>query len=1185
MKHFTSVFKASHPAKRAVSLADTRRSAAEEKSCDGVRLGAFLALCLLCLWAVPALAQCPPGGTCWAGGPLSSWSTSGNWTNGVPTGTLNTFIDNNNANAQGASIVIMDAANGQTANLTIDSDDVLDITNGNSLTVNGGTLSNAGLLGLSSFGGATRLVFGTTATLTGGGTVSLSNNANNTITSANALTNVNNTIEGAGTVLLSLLNQGTVNANQSTPLNINFGEGGSNSGTLEATSGGRLVLSVGFPGNILNNAGGTIFAGNGSEVQLTSSIVIQGGKFNSAGTGLIDIPGGQTVTLDGVTQGPLTNVGNLALRNGGTVNFSGIFNQAGNVFLSSTGATTSLTLTGDTTVTGGGTISLSNNANNQISGFGVNLTNVNDVIEGSGLVTANINNHGTFDANQSTPLLVFVGNGVNTGTMEATNGGTLVLNGGESTLNNKGGTIFACDVSAVQLTNGMTIQGGTLKTTPFGAVSTVVADTATLDGLTQGALTNAGNFSVANFSTLSLQGTIHNTGTLTLVNGSTVNVSGTLDNSGNVFLSSTGNATGLNLTGDTILTGGGTVVMSNAGNNNRIGPFGLGPASLLNVDNLIEGAGSIFVEAGQIINLGTIDANQLTPLIVSFGGSTNSSINSGTVEATLGGTLQLNGGEALPLNNKGGTIFAGDQSEVQLINAAVIQGGTLKTAGQGFIDTVNGDTATLDGVTQGALTNAGNLFVTSGSTLTLQGTIHNSGALIVENDSIANVSGTLDNSGKVLLSAAGAAASLTLTGNTTLSGGGTVSLSNSTNNLITDFGNGFSLISNNLIEGAGLISVNAFGNEGTVRANQSNPLNVVGGSSITNTGTFEVDSGALMHVFGSGTFNNFLGGVLAGGSYEVDAFNNVTHTQGTGTLQIDQLGTTGGEITSLQASLFLGSTSVTLNGTNAAIVDANGNNALALSSIGPSTSLTLKNGASLFTPGDVTNAGSVTLMSSDPSANSLLQTAGNYTQTAGQTIIGARGDLRTSVFTQTGGLTEVDQTLEATHGMFLRGGDLTGTSLIIANVDNTGGRLQPIDPIVPSTLTIAGNYTQGAGGSLFIDLAGASPGQFSVLDVLADATLDGTVDFVAINGFTPEVGDAFTFLLFSSEVGDFSNVVFTGWSCPAGATCEEVFGSNSLTLEIISETPSVPEPSSLALSVTGFLSLAGLAWRRNRRPR
>jgi hypothetical protein len=48
------------------------------------------------------------------------------------------------------------------------------------------------------------------------------------------------------------------------------------------------------------------------------------------------------------------------------------------------------------------------------------------------------------------------------------------------------------------------------------------------------------------------------------------------------------------------------------------------------------------------------------------------------------------------------------------------------------------------------------------------------------------------------------------------------------------------------------------------------------------------------------------------------------------------------------------------------------------------------------------------------------------------------------------------------------------------------------------------------------------PGDFSVLNVLGNANLNGFLEPVLLNGFVPSIGDSFTFLNYASLTGGFS---------------------------------------------------------------
>ena len=113
-----------------------------------------------------------------------------------------------------------------------------------------GTIDNTGTIALNWTGDQTELqIVGDGVTLQGGGQITLSDGAGERIvgtTAASTLTNVDNTISGAGQIgtgdgNLTLVNEahGTIEANIAGGILIDTGNDITNNGILEATNGGR----------------------------------------------------------------------------------------------------------------------------------------------------------------------------------------------------------------------------------------------------------------------------------------------------------------------------------------------------------------------------------------------------------------------------------------------------------------------------------------------------------------------------------------------------------------------------------------------------------------------------------------------------------------------------------------------------------------------------------------------------------------------------------------------------------------------------------------------------------------------------------------------------------------------------------------------------------------------------------
>ena len=157
--------------------------------------------------------------------------------------------------------------------------------------------------------------------------------------------------------------------------------------------------------------------------------------------------------------------------------------------------------------------------------------------------------------------------------------------------------------------------------------------------------------------------------------------------------------------------------------------------------------------------------------------------------------------------------------------------------------------------------------------------------------------------------------------------------------------------------------------------------------------------------------------------------------------------------------------------------------------------------------------------------NDLDLAGGTLSVASGQTFAFA------NTYAQSAGVTEIASggTLQASPT--LTGGVLRGGGQLSGNLTNTSGTVRPGSS--PGTLTVTGNYAQGAAGTLVVDVAGTARGtQYDHLSVGGAAALDGTLAVVQAGGFTPQPTDAFAFLTSASRTGTFATLV--GAHLPGG---------------------------------------------------
>jgi hypothetical protein len=154
-----------------------------------------------------------------------------------------------------------------------------------------------------------------------------------------------------------------------------------------------------------------------------------------------------TIVQSGPAPSTFDNSGSLVLADGTSMALSGVVDNTGSIATAAQSAATSLVVSGEAVLEGGGSITLSDNTLNAITGDGSAglLSNVDNTITGAGEIGGGglslINKGGVIDATGTNALILDTGsNGiVNTGTLEATGTGGLVV---KSALSGDGAAII-----------------------------------------------------------------------------------------------------------------------------------------------------------------------------------------------------------------------------------------------------------------------------------------------------------------------------------------------------------------------------------------------------------------------------------------------------------------------------------------------------------------------------------------------------------------------------------------------------------------------------------------------------------------------------------------------------------------------------------------------------------------------
>jgi hypothetical protein len=760
------------------------------------------------------------------------------------------------------------------------------------MTLNGTmNIANGGIVSLDSTNVPNQTIGGTGTINLNDATARLSLEGNGTTTLGTGIT-----VQGQGNIgqalftggANTLVNDGHIlaNVNGGTLTITPPGNSGSvtNGGTLAASNGGTLALFA-----AVANAGGAISAQTGSVVE-QDGVRITGGAITTAGSGVFRMNNSGDNYLDGATvTGTLdmTTLGNARERivNGLTLN--GNVNVANGGILSlDSGETTG----GALTISGTASINL-NDANAQLSvegngsttlGAGITVHgqgNIGRALFSGGTNTMTSNGLISSDVHGGTLEITAPGNSgsfINNGTLQAINGGTLLLS--TNITANPGSQIISGAGSAV-VQNGVTINGSFTSSggglfTASSSGNNILSDVDFSGNLDATSIANSRE-RIGNNLTLNGAVNIANGGIVsldsTLAANNTISGSVTFNlNDASALLSVEGNGTttlgpgvvvrGQGVFGRALFSGGANAVTSQA-----------------------------FVSAD--VAGGTLD--------IESPANSGSFSNHGLMQAINGGTLRL----STNIEDSSGLIDAWDGSTV-VQNGITIGGGVITTVGSGVLTATSSGNNVLDTVTI-----SGNLDLTSVANsrervingMIIDGLINIANGGILSLDSTSTAGSDQSISGDTIIGLNDAAARVSIEGNGTTTLGvqvvihgqgniGQALFSGGTNTLvnmgrisadvaggtltISPPGNSGSLTNLALVDardgGTLMLSTNVANAGGTISA-QTGSIVVQNGITIT---------GGTISTAGTGTFaptsngNNFLSGVTIAGTVDMSSTVN-----------------------------------------------------------------------------------------------------------------------------------------------------------------------------------------------------------------------------------------------------------------------------------------------------------------------